>query len=349
MMIHEIIGKILAGERDGTTLWKIAIGEIEYDPITDPAEGVSVAALAENILRCGQLQPVLLYRIKDKRGTRSQYCLISGRRRLEAMRMLGHTHINAIVVRCDEERANVLSLSENLLHREPDYLELAMQAFKLLEGGMELGKLAALLSMQETELQRLLDLKNLPEEELRLIRFVGVSGRDVMRLPALPSAARRAILEKCATNPEARMSDLIDEWVRNPDARIAQSQKIWVSDIRMFLNTVERAAETMQSAGFHTRVKREDGTNSYTFTVQVSKRAGVLLKDESSENVSRETFSATKRRTRFSSALSIFEALAEDECSFAQDVSRETSYDGLAVSAENAEKLELCIDGALKK
>ena len=63
MMIKEMIGKILAGERDGTTLWKIAINEIDYPTIADPAEGVTVAALAENILRCGQLQPILVYRI----------------------------------------------------------------------------------------------------------------------------------------------------------------------------------------------------------------------------------------------------------------------------------------------
>ena len=103
-MLYETITKILTGDRDGTTLWTVALHEIEYAPITDPAEGIWIASLAESILRCGQLQPILLYRNKQVVRGQPQYYLIAGRRRMEAMRMLGRTHVNAIVVRCDAKK-----------------------------------------------------------------------------------------------------------------------------------------------------------------------------------------------------------------------------------------------------
>lgn len=349
MMIKEIIGKILAGERDGTTLWKIAINEIDYPPITDPAEGVLVASLAENILHCGQLQPILLYRLKDATFQKQTYRLIAGRRRIEAMRMLGHTHINAIVVRCEPGRADVLSLSENMLHREPNIWEVAERMKSLINAGMDMNRLAALLAISVDQMKGLLDLPELPKDEARLMKLAHATPQDIDRLLKLPRLARLEILEKACELQDGNLSDWIDQWDREPDLRLSPIQKICVGDVRLFLNTLERSVETMQSAGFDVRLIRKDDIDSHTFTIQVAKRAGMALQMPAVDNVSRETMPKGAGKPRFSTALSIFEAIAEDECTFAGDVSRETFGERAIFSEENTENDELCIDCLSKK
>lgn len=364
-MLQEMIGKLIIGDRDGTTLWKIAIGEIEYAPITEPAEGVSVATLAENMLRCGQLQPILLCRIKEKSDSTAKYRLITGRRRLEAMRMLGKTHISAIVVACEEEQIPLIALSDNLLHREPNYLAAAKQISSLIASNWTLGKLAPLLSESEESLSKLIALLDLPSDEQRLLKLCQISRADAVRLRELPDSQRRAVLEGCLADPSCDPKKLMDDLMRNPEPHAMQPQKVWVSDVRVFLNSVRRAAETMQKAGHDTEVEEDEQEGFYQFQIRVAKKAGAKLPRGSAnvsretsrdlpKNVSRET-SKTAKSDRFASILSIFEAIAEDERTLGttetdeQNVSRETCADQVFGTQENGEKLEICIDEPLKK
>ena len=345
MVLNELLRKLFVGERDGEPLWKIPLGEIRCEPIADPAEGVVVASLAENILRCGLLQPVLLRKREDAGASAERYEVVAGRRRIEAVRMLGRTHVQAIVVKCSAEQAGVLALSENLVRRDPHYIELAAQLVALENEGWEQDKLSAVFSMKNERIQALEKLIALPQEQLRAIRAVGLTLEDALRLADCPADFRQAILSKCAAVPSVDPSELIKQVCDTADARLTQNRKIMVSDIRAFQNTVERAIDTMRAAGFDAAVRREDGEEDYTFEVRVCKRQGEHLRAKIYEDVSRETSSVNcKPPRRFSAALNIFEALAEDECKIGADVSRETFMDGLKVSKENAEKLELCID-----
>ncbi len=322
-MIKELIGKILAGERDGTTLWKISINEIDYSPITDPAEGVSVALLAENILNCGQLQPILLYRSK-KALADQPYSLIAGRRRLEAMRMLGHTHVNAIVVRCDDEQAHLFSLSENFMHRQANVWEVADRVMLLVGAGVSIQHISSLLAVPPEELEELLTLPELSEDEIRLMKIARATREDIHRLLRLSPYVRREILESACASSDVDLAKLINDYTREPEPYTLQPYKICLSDVRLFLNTIDRAAERMRCAGYDISVQQIEANGEFDVTIRLARRAGVLLKSDSLANVSRETLECTPARPRLSSALSIFEAIAEDECAFYDDASRET-------------------------
>lgn len=343
MLLKDMMSKILAGERDGTTLWKIAINEIDYPVITDPAEGVMVAALAENILRCGQLQPVLVRRVREV-GSERTYRLIAGRRRIEAMRMLGNTHVSAIVVHCTPEKAELLSLSENLLHREQDLWRLAEDLKRLLNAGMDEDRLAALLGLSVATLRKHLDLLSLDEDEICMMRFAHVSLEEICLLKGVPSSVRREILERCCASAELAVADLVREWREAPDQYCSGVSKVCLGDVRLFLNTVDRAAQMVRCAGYDLRMDRKSDGDSYTITLCVAKKAGVPLTVEKPKDVSRETSAISLPKPRFSSALSIFEAIAEDECAFSSNVSRETPADLRLACKEIPEKRELCID-----
>ncbi|MBQ8287398.1 MAG: ParB/RepB/Spo0J family partition protein [Clostridia bacterium] len=349
MFLQEMLKKIFAGERDGETLWKIPLGEIRSEPIADPAEGVVVASLAENILRCGLLQPILLRKSEDNGAVTERYELIAGRRRLEAVRMLGRTHIQAIVVKCTQKQAGVLRLAENLVRKDPHYIELAELLLALERDGWSRSKLASTFSLRADRIDGLEKLVQLPQEQQRAIRTIGIDPEDALRLADLNDELRRAVLHKCIASPSTDPSELIRNMSVAPDARLTQTRKIMVSDIRVFQNTVEKAIDTMREAGFDASVRRDDGAESYTFEIRVAKRQGRKLCNEPQADVSRGTSTKRKAPRRFSSALNIFEALAEEECEMSDDVPRETLMEGLTKSSKNAEKLELCIDGCEKK
>ncbi|MBQ8381980.1 MAG: ParB N-terminal domain-containing protein [Clostridia bacterium] len=349
MFIQELLKKLIMGERDGEMLWKIPLGEINCEPITDPSEGVVIASLAENILRCGLLQPILLRKPDDGDSASGRYELIAGRRRLEAVRMLGRTHIQAILLKCTSKQAGVLRLAENLVRKDPHYLELAALLLALERDGWSREKLTLTFSLRADRLDALERLAALPQDQQRAIRSIGIDLENALRLADLADDLRRAVLHKCVTSPSTDPAELIKDMTVAPDVRLTQTRKVMVSDIRAFQNTVERAIDTMRTAGFDASVCRDDEEESYTFEIRIAKRQGQKLVNGTQADVSRETFAQPKPPRRFSSALNIFEALAEDECEIGMDVSRETLMEGLTKSPKNAEKLELCIDGSRKK
>lgn len=325
MKIMDIIGKLLAGERNGTSLWKIPLGEIAYEAITDPAEGVLVASLAENILRCGLLQPILISKCEKRENTAEKYTLVAGRRRLEAVRMLGRTHIDAIVVSCEQTASEMLTLSENLMRSDPDYLRVAELLLKMENAGMVKERIRSMLALTEREYDGLRRLLLLPPDQLAAIKKANISKTDALRLAELEASLRQAALAKCTADLSMDVSAFIREVCEKKDPELTQTRKVMVADARMFVNSVDRAAETMRKAGYDISVCRSEDEDEYTFTIRAARRKGEHLKDvRVSRNVSRETSGAAQPKRRFSSALNIFEALAEEERTLGENVSRET-------------------------
>lgn len=103
----------------------IAVGEVEPNasqPRQDFDEE-AIARLAESIRAAGLMQPILVRPARkrgmgvDGGGSSAAYELIAGERRWRAMKLLGSTHIPAIVREVGDDDAAVLALIENL-HRE---------------------------------------------------------------------------------------------------------------------------------------------------------------------------------------------------------------------------------------
>lgn len=94
-------------------LLDIPLDRIDDDlPLRHRRRGPGMEALMRSIERYGLLTPVL---VSPREG---RYRLISGRRRLEACRCLGHTQIAVIVRRIPDDQALEVALQENL-HQSP--------------------------------------------------------------------------------------------------------------------------------------------------------------------------------------------------------------------------------------
>lgn len=309
MNMQEIIEKWLMVDRDTTPLWRLSIHEIDYDESNDPSDGVEIAALAENIRQCGLIHPVIVEH--QKKG--KKYRLVSGRRRIEAVRLLGHTHISALLVKGGSILPLSISLSENIMRKSLDIFELADKLYEITQQ-ISVEDAAKLFSVKAEWINERIKLTELSVYEKQWIRFLQLDEPDAIQLCKIESGElRRRLLEKMLelSDPTDRKA-LIARMLQTHDLRALQSEKIYVQDIRIFLNSVERAAEMMRSAGYSTDINRSDGEEFYQFTIRVSKTkqsdTSARPHPQSSRNVSRETL---PRFDKLSDRLS-------------QDVSRET-------------------------
>lgn len=316
MNLQEILEKWLMVDRDTTPMWRLPIGEIEYESSDDPTDGVEIAALAENIRQCGLISPILV--TKQKNG--KKYRLISGRRRLEAVTLLGRTHISAIVAKSDDIASLKISLSENIMRKEPHYLDQTSALQALLEI-TSIEEIARLFSVKQEYLKQKLELNILSPYEKRLIRLIRLTEQDAHELCKIENTTmRKLILEKIAESGEScNRSALISQAASSSDFRLTQSEKIFVSDIRVFLNTVERAAEMMSSAGFATLIDRKDELDSYEFTIRVSKEKHKALR-LTSKSIENQVLSAASHVSR-----ETMEQNSPTQSIEKTDVSRETS------------------------
>ena len=129
-------------------------------------DDASIQELAESIKRFGLLSPLLV-----RRCTAGEYELIAGERRLRALKELGWTHADAIVLSAYDRDCALIGLIENLEREDLHYLDEAEACRRILhEHGLTQEELASILSMSPSALAN----------RLRLLRL-SVETRDFLR------------------------------------------------------------------------------------------------------------------------------------------------------------------------
>ncbi len=87
-----------------------------------------------NIKTIGLKKPITVTQ-RDGPDGQTKYMLICGEGRLNAFRLLGETHIPALVVEVDDEDAYIMSLAENIARRQYRPLEILADIESLLQRG----------------------------------------------------------------------------------------------------------------------------------------------------------------------------------------------------------------------
>jgi ParB/RepB/Spo0J family partition protein len=158
-----------------------AVDRIVPDPgqprrTLDPA---GIRELAENIRQHGLLHPLHLRPYADDR-----FMLISGARRLEAVKLLRWTHVPAIVHAepLTTRELRLLQVSENLLREDVNPIEQALTFQDCLDGGTA-SQLAQELGVAVSTITRAIDLLKLPIDVQDLIRqgLPGTVARELAR------------------------------------------------------------------------------------------------------------------------------------------------------------------------
>ena len=231
----------------------------EFDP-------AGLEELSQSIARHGILQPLSV------RRAAGGYELISGERRLRAARMAGLEQVPCLVVNADAAESSLLALIENVQRRDLDFWEEALALRELLAAtGLSQEALARQIGKSQSAVANKLRLLKLTPEALQLLRDNGFTerhARALLRLedPAAQTAAARQVVEQALT--VARTEAYVDALLAPPPPK--KSKPIFIlKDVRLFLNTVKRGLDMMQSAGVKADCQREDREGEILLTRRI--------------------------------------------------------------------------------
>jgi ParB family chromosome partitioning protein len=131
------------------------------------ADDQAIPVLAENLKQNGLLQPI---RVRPKPNS-DRYVLITGERRLRALRTAGCQTIRTIVDRRDLSEVDIViqQLSENLARRALKPMESARAMKKLINMGVTRTEITTRLGFHTSTISQLLALNSLPEDIQRKV------------------------------------------------------------------------------------------------------------------------------------------------------------------------------------
>lgn len=238
-----------------------------HQPRVDFAD-TEIVALAESISQNGILQPLSVRRVGDK------YELIAGERRLRAAKICGFTAVPCIVHEISERSSAILALVENIQRQDLSFFEEAAAIEKLISYyGMTQEEAAAKLGKAQSTIANKLRLLRLTSEERDLITRFSLTERHARSLLRLGNSEDRMIILdkviKNALNVE-RTEALIDDYIglNKEKASYKKRSKVF-QNVKMFVNTINKAVETMQAAGISADSKKIQNEEYIEYRVRI--------------------------------------------------------------------------------
>lgn len=239
-------------------------------------EPKALEELAESIAQNGLLQPVTVRQVGE-----SSYQLISGERRLMACRLLGMTKIPAIIKEADDEKSAILALIENLQRRDLNYFEQAQGMQRLMEHyGMTQEQLAQRLGKAQPTVANKLRLLAFSEPLRRRMLDSGLTERHARALLRLPSEEMAGyVLERIIRDrlnvgeTEQLVEALLSPKQEEPEKPSKGARLFVIKDMRIFMNTIAKAVDTMKQAGIYIDTQQEENEEYICYTMKIPKKS----------------------------------------------------------------------------
>ena len=231
--------------------------------------------LAISIRMNGILQPITVREVENG------YELVSGERRLRASKLAGLLNVPCIVVEVNSLKSAVFALIENLQRQNLGYFEEAQAINKLMKDfSLSQDEAARRLGKAPSTVSNKLRLLGLPEEARNLLSENGLSERHARALLRLQEEDIMEVLQKVIDRKlnVTQTEKLVDEYVSRGKAPKRQT-KIMFSDVKIFLNTINNALDTMQKAGIKAQLRREDKEDRYIYFIEIPKRSVYKTKE----------------------------------------------------------------------
>lgn len=208
--------------------------------------------LADSIRKNGIIQPLTVRRLID-----GSYELISGERRLRAAKAAGLQTVPCILMEVDDRKSAVISLLENLQREDLTFFEEAEAIQRLLQvWGITQQEAAEQLGKSQSAIANKLRLLRLTKEQRERIVRVRLTERHARALLRIADDHMRdQVLD------EVIAKDLnvweTDDLVNRVTAPLEQKETAprpirhmkGCRDLRLFVNTINRAVETMRQSG----------------------------------------------------------------------------------------------------
>lgn len=216
--------------------------------------------LTDSIRQNGIIQPLTV------RNVGSYYELIAGERRLKAAVKAGLFYVPCIVVDVSERNSAIIALVENIQRRDLSFFDEASAISKMIElYGITQEDAAIRLGKSQSAIANKLRLLKLTDEEKQKITDYGFTERHARALLRLPAGEQRLeVIEKIHSrrlnvdSSERLIEALI---YKNKEMESFKKRSGAFKDVRLFVNTINKAIEMMKAAGINadsTKIQEED-------------------------------------------------------------------------------------------
>ena len=228
-------------------------------------------SLAESIKENGILQPLLARRINNS----DYYEIIAGERILRAAILANLATVPCLIVDCDYEESAVYSIIENIQRSDLSFFEEA-QAISQMQNhfGMTQEQIAKRLGKSQSALSNKLRLLKLPADVRYFIEKEGLTERHARALLKLESekqmwTALNLIKDKGwnVQQTEEYINSVTNKAVKPHKNNIVKIFK----DVRIFVNTVNKAINTMKEAGIPAESNKTETDDYIEFFVRIPK------------------------------------------------------------------------------
>ncbi|MBR0541307.1 MAG: ParB/RepB/Spo0J family partition protein [Clostridia bacterium] len=224
--------------------------------------------LAQSIRENGILQPITVRRTDDKK-----FELIAGERRLRAARLVGLVKIPAIVIDMEQKDSALFAIIENLQRQSLGFFEEAEAIEKLInEYNMSREDVCRKLSIAPSTLSNKLRILKLPEEMRFKLSKAGLTERHARALLALEDDNQRARALSIVIDRHLNVSEterMIEQMLhRNTRQR---SNIRGIRDVRLFINTLNHAVDTIRRAGVDADTARSETEEYIEYVVRIPK------------------------------------------------------------------------------
>lgn len=223
-------------------------------------EPEAISQLADSIRQYGVLNPLTVRRTGDG------YELIAGERRLRAARAAGLSEVPCLIMSASEADSSAIALVENLQRRDLDFFEEAAGYRQLIDRyGLTQEEAARKVGKTQSAVANKLRLLKLSPENMRMIRDGGLSERHARAILRLPGEQDRLRATTQIIEHQwnvSRTEQYIDRLLSDPPEKPAGTMRRLIKDVRLFLNTVDKAVGMMKESGVNTsyeKEEREDG------------------------------------------------------------------------------------------
>ena len=231
-----------------------------------------LSALSRSIAENGILQPLTVRKVSN-----TEYELIAGERRLRAAVNAGLRKVPCIVVRCSEKESAIYALLENLQRADLGIFEEARGISRLIRRhGLTQEQAAQRLGKSQSGVANKLRLLRLTEDEQEWIEKAGLSERHARALLRIENeTTRREVLSRIvADNLNVKQTEhLVGIMLqKSPKPEKAKgNSKAVIKDVRIFLNTINKAIDTMRLSGIDAQSNKTDTNDFIEYTIRIPK------------------------------------------------------------------------------
>ena len=236
--------------------------------------------LAQSIRQNGIIQPIAV-----RVNASGNYELISGERRLRASRLVGISLIPCIIMEAGDEKSALFALIENMQRSDLGFFEEASAIEKLIvDFNMSRDDVCRKLGKAAPTISNKLRLLKLPEDIRLKITQEGLTERHARALLRLPTRAQLdralSIISDRRLNV-AESEKLIDQMLSADKSSKKPTVKLF-KDVRIFVNTLNHAVDTMRRAGIEADSAKSETDEYIEYIVRIPKTRSCVIRTKRS-------------------------------------------------------------------